>query len=186
VVVTNLKDDGMTLDDRVSDLVGTLGFQIPTDVAISQVKRLQGRNGKPGLVKVAFDSLESKIKVLKAKRSLKAKPQYSNCWMRSSKSHAERVTELNFQALLDLIPEGDQYKLTSNGKLVHQDDLDPGGADGGGVGGATYHSGGSFRGRGNQGRGRGGPRRGMRRNNWRGDYSINDLNPRNPNRPDMY
>ena len=33
-------------------------------------------------------------------------------------SHAERMMQKNFMTLLKEIPNGDNYKLTSNGKLV--------------------------------------------------------------------
>ena len=82
-----------------------------------QVKRLAGRNEKPGLVKVALDTTDSKIKVLKAKKKLQCISEYKNVWIRSSKSHAERIQEQNIKQLLQLIPGGQQLKLTSNGKV---------------------------------------------------------------------
>lgn len=189
VIVTNLKDNGMTLERRVDDMITTLGFTMPHDVSVSQVKRLPGRGGNTGIVKVAFDSLDSKIKVLRTKKELKKSPEYTKCWMRSSKSHIERISEMNFKTLLDLVQGGDKYKITGNGKIVSQDEGDTGGATGGTTGGAPAGRG-NFAGRG-WGQGRGGPGRGPGRGgpgrgSERGDVSIRDLNPRDPNRPDTY
>ena len=223
IVITNLKADNDTLQTEVEKMVQVLGFTIPTDVTIEQVKRLPGRDGKPGIVKVAFNSLESKVKVLKVKQQLRSNPEYSKCWLRTSKTHAERVAEMNFQKLLDMWNEGDQYKLTGNGRIVHKDDLYEAGSGRGGStrGGRNFRGGSSFRcssfrggsipgdsmlGDSMRGGGtRGGGMRGAGTEASRGDgigrgerfhsrggltstadYSLNDINPRDPNRPDTY
>ena len=120
LIISNFKedtDDTLTLKDRISDLIKALGDQVADAVSVMQVKRLAGRNEKPGLVKVALDTTDSKIKVLKAKKKLQCISEYKNVWIRSSKSHAERIQEQNIKQLLQLIPGGQQLKLTSNGKV---------------------------------------------------------------------
>ena len=119
VVLMNLKeerDDALTLYDRITEMIETLGESV-SDVTVSQVKRLQSRNNKPGLVKVALDSKDSKIRVLKAKAKLKNTEMYKKVWMRSSKSHTERLLELNFKQVLQLIPGGEDYRITGSGRL---------------------------------------------------------------------
>lgn len=120
VIVINLsEDDDVSLHNRISDVMTQL--ECPGD-SVVQVKRLEGRNGKPGLVKVAFNSKESKIEVLRAKSKLKTTQRYKRVWMRSSKTHAERLMELNFKKMLDMVPDGTNYKLTGSGRIEPRDD----------------------------------------------------------------
>ena len=126
VIIANLKeqpDDPLTLNDYISDLLKAMGDGV-ADVEVMQVKRLNGRDGKPGLVKVAFDSLDSKKKVLQAKFKLQDSTDYKKVWLRSSKTHIERIQEQNVKKLLELIPGGDQLKLTSNGRLLSKNSDD--------------------------------------------------------------
>lgn len=79
--------------------------------------RLRSRvNVKPGLVKISFESVEHKIEVLRKKRDLMATPAYKSVFLRSSKSHTERLIELN--AKTSQIPNGNQFRITSNGRIV--------------------------------------------------------------------
>lgn len=38
--------------------------------------------------------------------------------IRGSKSHTERILELNTQTLLNELPNGNQFRITSNGRIV--------------------------------------------------------------------
>lgn len=81
--------------------------------------RLRSRvNDKPGLVKISFQSVEQKIEVLRKKRDLMATPAYKSVFLRSSKSHTERLIELNAKTILSQIPNGNQFRITSNGRIV--------------------------------------------------------------------
>ena len=91
------------------------------DIPVVRATRLPSRNSRPGLVKIEVNSLENKIKLLRKKFSLKDTQDFKNVYLRSSKSHTERLLELNIMKLLDEIPNGkDKYKLTSNGRLVER------------------------------------------------------------------
>lgn len=58
--------------------------------------RLRSRvNDKIGLVKVSFQSVEQKIEVLCKKRDFMISPAKKSVFLRSSKSHTERVIELH-------------------------------------------------------------------------------------------
>ena len=158
VVLTNLAepaDDPLTLRDNIDQLILALGTDVHETVEVVQVKRLQGRDGKPGLVKVALDSLASKVKVLRAKNKLKDSVKFSKVWMRTSKTHGERVSEMNFKTLLQLIPGGDKLRMTGNGKIVGQDDKQNAGGDDsrGAVGDGPRRRGGGRGGSGGRGRG---------------------------------
>jgi hypothetical protein len=163
VVLVNLRqpaDDPLTLRDNVDQLVQALGTDVHESVRVVQVKRLQGRDGKPGLVKVALSSTEEKVRVLRAKYKLKDSAKFKKVWLRTSKTHAERVAEVNFKRLLQLLPGGDGLRLSGNGKIVDRDDTDDAGAEQvpDGAGGRRGGPGGGRGGPG--GRGRGGPARG--------------------------
>ena len=63
VVLTNLAepaDDPLTLRDNIDQLILALGTDVHETVEVVQVKRLQGRDGQAGLVKLALDSIASK------------------------------------------------------------------------------------------------------------------------------
>ena len=189
VIVYNLKDNGKSVGERVDELLRYLG--VSEEIPVAQVKRIPGRNGKTGIVKVAFNSLEAKISVLREKRKLKDSPEYSKVWMKSSRPYGERIAEINFKLILDGMQDGDKYTVTSNGKIVRRDELTRPSANQVGTTGdvqtATVQAAaargtprGSPIGRAHLYRGRG--VRGGRGQS----YSINELNPRDPNRPDMY
>ena len=163
VIVINLSEvDPLPLSERITDMLTQL--ECPENTVV-QVKRLEGRYGKPGLVKVAFDTRQSKIEVLRAKSKLKDVQHYKKVWMRSSKTPVERVMEQNFKKMLDLVSEGKSYRVTGSGRIEEkQDNQEAAQGNSRGRGRGTSQ-GVSSRGRGgdNQGyRGRGGDNQGYR------------------------
>ena len=64
------------------------------------------RRGKPRLMKVAFETVDQKVKVLRAKMALKGHPIFDRVYLRSSKSHTERLLELNAKTILSELPNG--------------------------------------------------------------------------------
>ncbi len=90
------------------------------DVQVVRAKRLAGRNGKPGIVKIKAKDLEDKKRILRAKSNLK-RSELPDVYLCSSKSHVERLQELNTKVLLQELPNGHRYRLTANGKLVPND-----------------------------------------------------------------
>ena len=94
------------------------------DIPVIRATRLPSRNNFPGLVKIEVDSETNKVKILRKKGNLKETERYKKVFLRSSKSHVERLLELNIQKLLDEIPYGrDKYRLTANGRLVVRDEF---------------------------------------------------------------
>jgi hypothetical protein len=102
-------------------------------------------------VKVAFESKQSKIEVLRAKRKLSTTQYYKRVYMRSSKTHAERLIEINCRKMLELVPDGGRYTVSGTGRIEERDvqsaDVD------GGHGVPNRGRGVTNRGRGNDGRG---------------------------------
>ena len=89
---------------------------------ITDVKRCPGRStGKPLLLKIAFENVEQKDEVLRAKVNLKRSRDFKNVYLRRSKNHTERILELNAKPLLSELPNGNQHRVTANGRIVKKD-----------------------------------------------------------------
>lgn len=153
VVITDFPDSEKLIDD-VTDMLREIMRRDEFDaIEVLDCKRM-GRHtpARPGLVKVAVDSLESKKRVLRAKLKAKENEKYEKVWMRSSMPHLERMFHMNMKNMLKMIPGGDTYTVTGNGKMVPRQDENN---RTGGSGDAR----GRGRGRGNfRSRGRGGRR----------------------------
>lgn len=114
--------EGEDVNRKVSHLlevgVGVMGI-VPV-----RCKRTPLRNGRPGVVKAEFSCLQDKLTVLRSKSNLKtcSTIMYRDIYMRSSKSHMERLIELNFKTVLDELPNGRNYRVTGNGKVVKHSD----------------------------------------------------------------
>ena len=128
LVFTGIKPSAETADhQKIQNLIEATGISC----TIRNVKRLVPHNENAvGIIKCELDSLEEKIQVLKNKgQMIKASP---GIWVRSSKSHTDRVMGMNFQTLLTLIPGGDDFKVAGNGVIIPkyegQEDLDSGNA----------------------------------------------------------
>ncbi len=67
---------------------------------------------------MAVQDRAAKVEVLRAKIELKKLPGYQNVWVQSSKSHVERLQEINTRKLLNVIQGGDKLKIASNGRLI--------------------------------------------------------------------
>ena len=62
--------------------------------------------------------LEAKKRVLRAKLHLGNTQQFSNVWIRSSKAHMERLIDINFRTILDMIPGGNDMTVTNSGRIT--------------------------------------------------------------------
>ena len=120
IIAQNVPDSpGKDIIDLAKDLIyqGTNTH----DVMVVRAKRLTGYNNKPGLLKIELQSLTEKIKVLRNKQKLKDHHSYNRVYIRSSKTHAERMMESNLTVLLQQLPYGNQYRIAGNGRLVPAD-----------------------------------------------------------------
>ena len=98
---------------KANDLI-TRGLNIH-DVPVVQGKRLTSKTNKPGLVKIEFNSLYEKKRVLRAKAKLKNSTTYGKVFLRSSKTHCEQILEHNLQVVLESSPIGTHYRKSGNG-----------------------------------------------------------------------
>ena len=102
-------------------IVSALGPEVTRTTSIVEAKRISSRiQSKPGLLKIAFESLEQKKTVLRAKTNLKQSREFSKVFLRSSKTHTERIMEQNTKTMLNHMPGGKDYRITANGRLVQK------------------------------------------------------------------
>ena len=113
------------------------------NVTIQNVERLSNSN----MVQCELRTTEEKIRCLRNKNKMQ---EISGTFVRSAKSHAGHTNEQNFKTLLNIIPGGNDYKITANGKMMKKSWI--GGTDGSEGGQSLGH------GKGATGRGLGGGR----------------------------
>ncbi len=70
------------------------------------------------LVKVQLRDLDTKKRVLRSKLKLANTQDYGNVWIRSSKPHIERLIDINFKTILDMIPSGKTMSVTNSGRIT--------------------------------------------------------------------
>ena len=101
------------------------GLRLP-EIRVVRAMRLRQREARPGqgthrpgqrpptpLVKVEFpDLLDTNKRVLRAKLNLANTEDYQNVWIRSSKTHVERLIDVNFKTILDMIPGGNDMTVS--------------------------------------------------------------------------
>ena len=123
VIATNLpvRNDRPLLE-TARDLISALGDDVSSRSKTTDVKRCPDRStGKPPLLKIAFENVEQKVEVLRAKVNLKRSRDFKNVYLRNSENHTERILELNAKTLLSELPNDNQYRVTANGRIVKKD-----------------------------------------------------------------
>ena len=114
-------------NENVAEAVSTMLQSIDLRPNIVSAKRIPSRTARsgyrqnPGVIKIALTSLDEKVKILRAKRQLDTVGgSYRRVYMRSSETHAERLIKLNAQILLKELPNGDNFKVSGNGRSIHR------------------------------------------------------------------
>ena len=106
------------LHTKVQEL---LQFMNKDSSKLTDVVRLKSRvEGKPGIVKASFLTVADKIDVLRGKQKLRGS-KFGNVYMRTSKSHSERLMDINTKIILENSPWGKDYRVAANGRLVRKD-----------------------------------------------------------------
>ena len=123
IIVSNLKEANNEDPFRAArELTDALGEEISRYVKVTDACRFsERRRGKPRLMKIAFETIQQKVKVLRAKMTLRGHPLYDRVYLRSSKSHTERLLELNAKTILSELPNGGQYRVAANGPILKKD-----------------------------------------------------------------
>ena len=113
---------------QVAEQIIHEGLGMP-EVPVVRAMRLRQREARPGqrpqtpLVKVQLLDLEAKKRVLRAKLHLGNTQQFSNVWIRSSKPHIERLIDINFRTILDMIPGGNDMTVTNSGRITKRNNV---------------------------------------------------------------
>ena len=101
------QQNGEDLLRKVKGLIQALGSDVCSKVNVTAATRFRTRfHDRPGLVKITFTSVEDKILVLRNKMKLKDTLLFNNVYLKSCKSHTERLIELNARAILRQLSEG--------------------------------------------------------------------------------
>ena len=96
------------------------GQDFSSCVTVVRAIRLNNRNPRnPALLKFAVQNLEQKKDILRSKGNLKQSP-LRKVFLRSSKSHVERLHEINTKTLLNQFEWGQNFRITNNGRLVQR------------------------------------------------------------------
>ena len=116
----NLQEKVENLVDAIKDNPPPGGDRHLADAKIINCLRMPERSdGKHPLVKIQFENLNQKISILRGKNILKDTRNFKRVFLRTSKSHTERLMEQNILTLLKMIPSGEEkLKLSSSGHLI--------------------------------------------------------------------
>ena len=109
LVVTNPPSDRINDYNWAVDLVHMLGGQ--KDMIVNT---LRACNGNRGILKIELHSTADKVSILRNKPRLKNTKVFEKVFVRSSKSHMERLMDLNFKTLLSEMLQGQSYHMLHN------------------------------------------------------------------------
>ncbi|XP_078661231.1 uncharacterized protein LOC144905434 [Branchiostoma floridae x Branchiostoma belcheri] len=122
IIVSGLPyDEGEDVQEKVKEL---LVDGLNCDIEAVAVERTKPRGRGPGVVKVQFRSVREKVAVLREKQKLKNHNAYERVYLRSAKSHTDRLIELNFRTILREIPGGNEYFITGSGRVKKRETRD--------------------------------------------------------------
>ena len=94
---------------------------LKSSVNIVRAMRLTTRGRAPGLLKIEVPSLNEKISLLRRREKLSESDTYCNVKIRSSKSHTDRLIEINTDMILQELGLDTKMFITANGRLVYRD-----------------------------------------------------------------
>ena len=119
VIVSGLSfQEDENLTEKVDNLIRALGEDVSSNVTITGTVRLKSRYpDRPAYVKISFRSSQEKVLVLRTKNVLKDINPFKNVYIKSSKSHTERLIELNARMVLRHLPQGNNFRVDANGRI---------------------------------------------------------------------
>ncbi len=101
-----------TLLQKIEEIIGH-GLELP-GLEVVCVRHCFSDHGS---IKVELTSVDNKVEVLRVKRVLVDKRQYSNMFLRSAKSH--------FKTLMNHMNVQHEFRFTGNGHLVYKEMMKP-------------------------------------------------------------
>lgn len=127
VIIINLVE--LDHEDPVVVCQALFSQVLGIEVTVTKAERLRSRNDRPGLIKCELTSLAEKITVLRNKRKVSNNDQTKDIYIARMKSHEERLIHNNVKTMLKELPNGNQYKFTGSGRLIHKSNEDESGDD---------------------------------------------------------
>lgn len=117
LVASNVPESIFSAQTDAEAIVEELSLETP--VRVIKACRLPNRSNKPALLKFSVSSRDEKQLILKHKKNIadSRRRELNKVWIRSSKTHAERVEEYNTRLLLKETGLEQTYYMTANGKL---------------------------------------------------------------------
>lgn len=110
--------EGENLLQKAESLINALGEEVSFNVCVTKAARLPTRfHNRPALVKISFQNVDEKILVLRNKMNLKDSDNFKNVYLKSCKSHVERLIELNARAIIQQLPQGRSLRVDANGRI---------------------------------------------------------------------
>ena len=113
-------EDPLLVAENIVEHLGADQNNVPvkSQVKVLAAARLPNRNlSRPPLLKVRFKSLKEKKLVLTYKKNLHQSP-LKHIYLRSSKSHEERLLEFNMRTILENCPWGKHFRIAGSGRLL--------------------------------------------------------------------
>ncbi|XP_049912448.1 coiled-coil-helix-coiled-coil-helix domain-containing protein 7 isoform X6 [Epinephelus moara] len=108
--------------EKVRELLAA-GLRCDPMPELVAVERLRPRGPGPGIIKVEFRTVEEKVAALRLKHLLRENRSFERVYIRSAKSHADRLIELNFRTLLRELPTvGKDFYIT--GRMMKRSPVD--------------------------------------------------------------
>ena len=125
VVIANLAL--VSASETKAALMGKINYVLAEGLALPGnkpmvVTRRAARGRGPGLVLLELNDVSDKITVLKAKQSLRNKPEYKNLYLSFAEGHTDCLMRLNFNTLLNHLNLTWEFRFTGSGRLVPRDD----------------------------------------------------------------
>ncbi|KAL7393366.1 hypothetical protein ABVT39_009757 [Epinephelus coioides] len=125
IIVSGLSSDNN--EDATEKVRELLAASLRCDLMpeLVTVERLRPRGPGPGIIKVEFRMVEEKVAALRLKHLLQENQSFERVYIRSAKSHADCLIELNFRTLLRELPTvGKDFCITSNGRMMKRSPVD--------------------------------------------------------------
>lgn len=114
--------EGEEIIQNAQAIINALSNDVKSRVTIRSATRFRTRfDNRPGPVKITLSNVHEKVLVLRNKMSLKDTMDYKRVFLKSCKSHAERIIELNARTLLRQMPDGHNFRVAANGRIQQRE-----------------------------------------------------------------
>lgn len=111
-------EEGEDILIKAKQIVAEINTEISENDIVAAFRLKSRRQDRPGFVKIIATNVDTKRRILREKHKLRNSTNFKNIYLRSSKSHVERMFEINTRTLLKELPHGSSYRLTANGRII--------------------------------------------------------------------